>query len=192
MRYGWQVLGLFVRKVHLAFRSTTFEELCALVTHFGLWVREAAAVPAGVPAVGARPYLLPASQLDSCMHELARTMEEQAPPFGSAEVDAKVEEMLDLAPHVPQVHYLTLLCHLHSRSHEEALESFHRYFDLVRAASAPSAASGMANPPVREATRAPTQWASLNLARLQVRSPGQSRSGDGGGGGGGGGGGIVR
>jgi hypothetical protein len=55
---------------------------------------------------------------------------------------------------------LQLLHHMQTRSFEESLESFHRYFDLLRAAGAA--------PGSKDSTRAPTQWASLNLARLQL------------------------
>ena len=47
------VLGLFVRRIHLAFRSTSFEEICTLVTHFGQWV--GAAMADATAADGATP-----------------------------------------------------------------------------------------------------------------------------------------
>jgi hypothetical protein len=171
--HTWQMLGLFVRRLHLAFRCTSFEEVCTVMTHF---IEYKAAPAAVAPHVVATPagehgpmpppwaYVLPAAQLESHVHALARRVEE-----GSVATSALVPQMaqlLQLAPHVPQVHYLQLLHHLHTRSYEAALESFHRYFDLLRAASAPAAANSTST--AKEATRAPTQWASLNLARLQL------------------------
>ena len=50
------MLGLFVRRIHLAFRNTSFEEICTLVTHFGQWVQAAqqgdAPATAGTPMPG--------------------------------------------------------------------------------------------------------------------------------------------
>ena len=201
------VLGLFVRRLHLAFRTTTFEEICTLITHFGEWVGAAdaadgASPPAdtgltesvhggvGGPTASTSPsttkippayaYVLPPAQLEAHVHALARQVEDGSVSTAHPAIREQLDQLLCLAPHVPQVHYLHLLHHLHSRAFEAALESFHRYFDLLRAASAPGSTAagagvgGMAGmvggggAAVKEATRAPTQWASLNLARLQL------------------------
>ena len=178
------LLGLYVRRIHLAFRETTFEELCTLVTHFGQWVTaanapEASEEPAVDDAVAAAApppwqYLLPASQLEQHVHQLVRLVEEGLSelPAGSLPLKRQVQQLLLLAPNVPQVHYLDLLCHLQDKAYEDALGAFHRYFDKVRAASSGAVAGGGAAAgapaPSRDSTRAPIQWASLNLARLQL------------------------
>jgi hypothetical protein len=156
-----QIIGVYVRRLHLAFRSTAFEELCTLVTHLVGWTKSLSSETAVMLPQWA--YVLPAATLKAHIHSLTKQVEE-----GSILVSPRrhMEELLQFAPQVPQVHYLGLLHHLHKRSYEEALESFHRYFDLLRAASASAAATGALTP--KEATRAPTQWASLNLAALQL------------------------
>ena len=184
------LLGLYVRRIHLAFHNTSFEEICTLVGHFGQWVVAVEAGPSGGDphsprqagvsrrdAIAALPpdppawaHVLPASQLEQHVHDLVRRVEEGAGelPEGSLPLKAQVAQLLALAPHVPQVHYLQLLCHLQDRSYEEALDSFHRYFDRVRASTAVSPPPNGGAPATKEMTRAPIQWASLNLARLQL------------------------
>ncbi|KOO28241.1 hypothetical protein Ctob_004412 [Chrysochromulina tobinii] len=137
------LLGLYVRRIHLAFRETTFEELCTLVTHFGQWVTaanapEASEEPAVDDAVAAAApppwqYLLPASQLEQHVHQLVRLVEEGLSelPAGSLPLKRQVQQLLLLAPNVPQVHYLDLLCHLQDKAYEDALGAFHRYFDKL-------------------------------------------------------------
>ena len=127
----------------------------------------AAAAAAAAADGGATPgwaYLLPASQLEAHVHSLAKQVEDGSVSTASPEMARELAHLLRLAPHVPQVHYLHLLHHLQSRSYEDALEAFHRYFDLLRGAGLAGAGGGGA----REVTRAPTQWASLNLARLEL------------------------
>lgn len=126
------LLGLYVRRIHLAFRNTSFEELCTLVTHFGQWVSaasesesapEAAAMSTSADDVMATPppwaYVLPSSQLEQHVHHLVRQVEEGMGELsaGSLPLARQVEQLLALVPHVPQVHYLELLCHLNERSY---------------------------------------------------------------------------
>ena len=203
------VLGLFIRRAHLAFQSATFEELCTLISHLGEWVAAANDPSAAATSRDASPppwaHLVPHDQLEQHVQTLVRQLDEcsseltpktVAPQVGAAATcppparsapprtraaahpdacpchpltprvaSSQVEQLLELAPHVPQVHYLHMLTHLHAKEHEQALEAFHRYFDKVRAASAPAAAPATAAAP-KESMRALTQWASLNLARL--------------------------
>ena len=160
------MLGLFVRRIRLAFRNTSFEEVCTLVTHFGQWVQAgdgassgtsmatAAAMPktpteavkptavvgenvdpllasldepfpahlltpSGVPSAldgkdagehgagGEAPpayaYVLPASQLEAHVLTLAQQMEEGSVSASSPATAAQIKQLLELAPHVPQV-----------------------------------------------------------------------------------------
>ena len=45
------VLGLFVRRIHLAFSRASFEEVCTVTSHFQLWLRNGE--PASGPGVAA-------------------------------------------------------------------------------------------------------------------------------------------
>jgi hypothetical protein len=109
------MLGLFVRRIQLAFRNTSFEEICTLVTHFGQWVRAAADGGSAAPPQQPQPrdtyappsaweYVLPVSQLEAHVHTLARQMEEGSLSCDSPQLEEQIAQLLDLAPHVPQVH----------------------------------------------------------------------------------------
>lgn len=131
------MLGLFVRRIVLAFRSATFEEVCTLITHFCLWVKAPAADDAG-PAESppAWCHVLPMPQLEEHVQELVRKVEEglaaeeaivSAMPAGGGlgasasaimtPLEPQVKQLLALAPQLPQVPMHTCgLIHLYTLS----------------------------------------------------------------------------
>ena len=171
------VLGMYVRRLLLSFRRSTFEALCTLTTHFGTWVRQlnqqalpppAASLVLGAEALPSWAHTLPLKQLEACVHRLVDQAESDLGDFKATEMKSQVDELLLYAPHIPQVHYLNLLVHLNARSFEEAEDEFHRYFDSVRSSSTAVAGVTPSSSHGKEGGRPLTQWASLNLARLHL------------------------
>lgn len=146
------VLGLYVRRVLLAFRRSTFESLCTLTSHFKQWVhapreqeREVGRGGRGseeVEAIPAWVHSPPLKQMEAAVSRMVQLVE-----GGSGadvdELNARVEQLKLFAPKIPQVHYLRMLLHVHERSFEQAP----RRYPIPRASSRAPAPSHTTHPP---------------------------------------------
>ncbi|KAL1515420.1 hypothetical protein AB1Y20_002046 [Prymnesium parvum] len=162
------VLGIYVRRLLLYFRRSTFEAICTLTSHFQQWVRAPAAPAADTPPWA---HSLPLKQVEAGVSRLVHLVEGGS-SVALSELRARVAQLQLHAPQIPQVHYLQMLLHMHERSFDQALEQFHRYFDSIRASTTSGVMSsslplpGIGARP--EQGRPLTQWAGLNLARLHL------------------------
>ena len=143
------VLGMFVRRLLLSFRRSTFESLCTLTTHFGQWV---CATPPeahessdahcstsvadcgssnGDNGMGTNALLppwahaLPHKTLETNMRQMVERVEGGSPSVVE-DLEVQLAQLHAYAPCMPQVHYLEMLRHMHARSFEAALSEFHR------------------------------------------------------------------
>eukprot|EP01125_Pyxidicula_operculata_P020612 TRINITY_DN7650_c0_g1_i1.p1 TRINITY_DN7650_c0_g1~~TRINITY_DN7650_c0_g1_i1.p1 ORF type:complete len:790 (+),score=114.30 TRINITY_DN7650_c0_g1_i1:31-2400(+) len=118
-------MGLYMRKMYLAFQMMMFDGLPRL------WEELCTYVDYSDPENGGYSGILSPFESEKFVNQQAEYIEKMIGTLSQQQIQEEIEKLKEIAPNLPKAHFLSYLnCVVHGE-YEQAVENLHRYFDYA-------------------------------------------------------------